>query len=187
MPPRWGMPPRFQMRTPSSKDRMLLIGTLRTTTKMQNCPSCQSDQFKKLALIHAEGTSTSAGVGVGIAPGGLGAGVSAGVSTTKLAASCAPPVKDEKAFANTHGHSYALIFFVPLMIAGFYSNSISEIGWYWWVWGGIGLLLAFDTFVKFEKTAQAQYEAALAEYDRTVMCTRCGTRFQLAERVTGQT
>lgn len=141
---------------------------------MQNCPSCQSDQFKKASLIHAEGISVGAAVGVGA--GGVAGGV--GGSTSILAAKCAPPTKDKNAYMNRIGSWILLVFFVPLMIATFAASSFSEVGLFWKVWAGLGVAIAAWSGAKFEKAADASYRQATADYEKTYMCLRCGTFYK---------
>ena len=145
---------------------------------MKNCPACHSDLLRKASLIHEEGVRAGVGVGVGLTSSGIGAGIGAGVSTSVLAAKCAPPKKDKDAFFKQMGGGLLLVFGVPLMIALMANGSWGETGWFWKAWAGLGLGLIGWLQFKFDKQQDAAYQQAMAEYDRTFMCTRCGHLFQ---------
>lgn len=145
---------------------------------MKNCPACQSDQIKKISLIHEEGVRAGGSIGAGITSSGIGAGVGVGVSTSLLAAKCAPPKKDNEAFFKQAGNGLLLVFFVPLVIALMANGSWGETGWFWKAWAGLGLALIAWLQFKFDKKQEEAYQQALADYDRTYMCSRCGHFFQ---------
>lgn len=141
---------------------------------MRNCPSCQSDQIKKVALVHAEGIGVGAGIGIGT--GGVGVGV--GVSASALATKCAPPKKDKDAFMKQGGHVLLLVFFVPLLIATFAAPSFSEVALVWKAWAALGFVLMAWLNFKFDKKAELDFQQAKADYDKTYMCIRCGTFYK---------
>lgn len=145
---------------------------------MKNCPNCQSDQFKKATLINAEGQSVTAGLGVGVSAGGIGAGFGGGVTSTALAAKCAPPKLDKDAFAKQSGNWMLLIFFVPLIIAYLSTQSFSEVGFFWKVWAGLGFAYMAWMNHKFDKAYKDAFANSLADYEKTYMCLRCGTMFK---------
>ena len=145
---------------------------------MKNCPACQSDSLKKLSLVHQEGVRAGANIGIGITSSGIGAGIGAGVSTSLLAAKCTPPKKDKDAFFKQSGGSLLLVFFTPLVIALMANGSWGETGWFWKAWASLGFgLIAWLQF-KFDKKQEEEHQHALAEYEKTYMCARCGHFFQ---------
>lgn len=145
---------------------------------MKNCPACQSDQVRKISLIHEEGVRAGVGIGVGVSVSGVGAGVGAGVSTSVLATKCAPPKKDKDAFFKQVGGGLLLVFVVPLIISLMASGSWGETGWFWKAWAGLGLALIAWLQFKFDKKQEEAYQQALADYEKTFMCCRCGHFFQ---------
>jgi hypothetical protein len=145
---------------------------------MKNCPACQSDSLKKLTLIHQEGVRAEVNIGAGITSSGIGAGAGVGVSTSLLAAKCAPPKKDTDAFLTQSGKGLALVFFAPLLIAVMGNDSWGETSllWKWWASVGFGLIVLLQ--LEFDKKQEKEHQQALADYEKTYMCTRCGHFFQ---------
>ena len=85
---------------------------------MSNCPSCQSSNTKKMAMVWAGGSRTgqSRSTGIGVSSRGtIGIGASRGRSSSQshLAAACAPPQKSSLA------KIVAAILFVMFWIPAF--------------------------------------------------------------------
>lgn len=134
---------------------------------MKNCPSCQSDQIKKASLVRDEGIR--AGGGIGLGHGGVAVG--AGVSSSMLAAKCLPPAREQSPFVRM-----VLSLFVLLVLTAIFFPD----------WLGYFVLYVFlpsifiVPFIAFKQSSQmkARYETALADYEKTFMCLRCGTFYK---------
>ncbi len=148
---------------------------------MKPCPSCQSDQFKKATLVHAEGQSVTVGVGAGISGGGLGVGVGRGVTKSLVAETCAPPKKPEPKLFGDTPMWLALVAFIPPMIGFAAAGSLANASYIWVVWTCLGFAyLGWKSWKPFKEN-EARHVHALAEYDKNFMCLRCGTLSQPIE------
>ena len=124
---------------------------------MQNCPTCQSDQFKKATLIYDENRSDT---------------------KSALAIKCAPPKLKE---ASPFGHVSmwkVLLALMPPFIAYKLADSLEKTGFIWILWGCIGLaFLLWKSWGAF-KEHQLKQARALTEYEKCYMCLRCGALVQ---------
>lgn len=122
---------------------------------MNNCPSCQSDQFKKAALVYGEGHP--------------------GAKKSAIAETCAPPkLKEPPMFGNLSMWQLLVVVIPPLIGFGA-AGSIADASYLWIAWGGVGLTyLLWKSWGSF-KEHQSKQANALAEYDKCFMCLRCGT------------
>jgi hypothetical protein len=155
-----------------------------------NCPNCQFSEWRSASLIYAEGLTSTSGTVIGAAGSpsgtgfsddqGIGVGLarSEGHSQTELSSLAAPP-EPEGGKELTY-YIIALIIILIAFLIGWKKDDIV-----------IGFLYAFITYFptaivlnviypeskrKAEREEVAKrYAAALSEYQRKVMCTRCGT------------
>lgn len=149
---------------------------------MNTCPVCESDQLKKATLVHAEGVATTVGVGGAIGPGGLGVGVGRGVSTSALAAKCAPPKKVVPSpFGDAKMWQFLLVF-IPFLFAFAGQGDMSGISYFWLAWGVVGGLFLSSKGWRAAEKAEAEHRQAVIDYENTYMCLRCGHLFQPFER-----
>jgi hypothetical protein len=134
---------------------------------MENCPKCQSDQFKKLSLIYAEGTSNGKAIGIGMTGGGnVGVGVGASASITNLATKCTPPVTPTE----NAGGALGALFIVGQIVTSVTTGA----GWlYFFVILIPGLIFSVIQIQKEEKEMLIKHTAALEDYDKKFMCLRC--------------
>lgn len=145
---------------------------------MKNCPECQSDQFKKLSLIHAEGISSNISAGVGVSSGGVGVGVAKGKSISDLAASCAPPKSMKEKVGSQAMALPIFATFIPFLIASQGLRSFSDIGWYWYALMIAGFVWSSVRSHRAEKAYLVKFKEEMDDYEQSYMCTRCGTHFK---------
>lgn len=138
---------------------------------MQPCPQCGSDQIKKASLVYEEGVRVGGGVGIGTG----GVGIAAGGSVSAAAARCAPPILDKKAYHNKYKWKVIFSFIIPIAIVGNIAGITSPFVILW----GIAMLVYIGvTSSKFDVKQKAEHEQAVADYDRTYVCQRCGQAYQ---------
>lgn len=138
---------------------------------MQNCPKCQSEEFKKLSLIYADGTSSGKSVGVGVTGGGsVAVGVGASASITQLATKCAPPVKSK-------GEAGGLVG--AILVMGQIAVAVATgAGWFYFFLILIpGMIYVYSCSQQEEKQLLAKHNAALEDYNQKYLCLRCETIF----------
>lgn len=138
---------------------------------MKACPECQSDQLKKASLVNEEGTGVTVGVGVST-HGSIGVG--GGVTTSALALRCAPPKEKTNTISYATGFSY-ILWLIPFLIANNQTESISAISTFWKIWFVAGLIVAARYSFRDSAASQQLHARAMEEYNRTYICTRCGT------------
>lgn len=72
------------------------------------------------------------------------------------------------------GHALLLVFFTPLVIALLANGSWGETGFFWKAWAGSGFAIMAWLNHRFDKQQQQTFQQAMAEYEKTFMCLRCG-------------
>lgn len=145
---------------------------------MVNCPHCESDQFKKATLVHAEGQSVTVGVGVGVGSGGLGIGVGRGATTSALAEKCAPPkMKEPNIFGDAKMWQF-LVVAIPTLFAFAGGGHFSGMDFFWLTWGAAGSLFLFSKGWDAQKKGIEKHKLDIALYEKTYMCLRCGALSQ---------
>lgn len=145
---------------------------------MQNCPSCESDQFKKATLVHAEGQSITVGVGAGVGAGGVGLGVGRGVTRSLVAETCSPPKRKQ---ANPFGNAklwQIVVVIVPGFIAFADGSNFTAINYFWATWCVVGILFLISRGGLEQQQIDAKHKSDLALYDKSYMCMRCGALSQ---------
>lgn len=142
---------------------------------MKNCPTCQSDQFKKATLVYAEGHSITVGGAIGVNSGGVGVGVGKGVTRSRVADICAPPSRAPfHPFGDAKLWQAALVL-VSLLIA---LRDGIQVDYFWLLISGVGAAFIIYKAAKTESRISAKHEADLKEYEKAYMCLRCGTLSQ---------
>jgi transcription elongation factor Elf1 len=153
------------------------------------CPHCRSEQIQKCSVAHAAGTSTGTIIGVAGIGDNLGVGIAGSNKTTNLAASCAPP--------KTPINTGFWITFTCMIIFSIASCAIScsmvdgsrlrydakDTYEGICVLGSIvigimiGLVAYFTIFNKSRAKQLMAHQIALAQWDRSWICHRCGHMF----------
>lgn len=145
-----------------------------------SCPRCNSDDWKLADLVHKSGLShvntstTTVGAGAGAGTGGVGVGAGAGVSSTsgqhqtELSALSAPP-KEPK---NTAGTVYWIIAFFLIIWVG---DKSAFLGWLLIAGAFLLWLKLKPEFLKSHEQEVAAHQEALAKWEVTRVCQRCGT------------
>ena len=145
---------------------------------MKNCPTCQSDQFKKATLLHAEGQSVTVGGVVGVGPGGIGLGAGRGVTKSVLANTCAPPKRPPSSPMGDAKLWQIFVVAIPLFIAFRNGTNFSGVDYLWLLFGGAGAVYLFSKGAKAETQIRARHAEELEKYEKTYMCLRCGALSQ---------
>jgi len=131
------------------------------------CPSCGSDNYTKVSLAYAQGTSSisSTTTGIGLAAGGFGVG---GASTTGqqqsvLAQKLKPPTDP----------SGAIGCLIVLCVILFFSGAIS---------GGWAPMMVFVipciVLLVAKINSVPKYLESMAQWQKLFICLRCGTLFR---------
>ncbi len=132
------------------------------------CPSCKCTDWKLASLIHRDGVSVvqSVSTGVGISTAGIGVGgsKSGGTSQTALSALAAPPVNPRQDIIQ------GMLVMGSLLVGGIGYLA----GGFPSMWGGffLGGSIGLGVGMMVPNTA---YEAQYANWQKVVMCLRCGT------------
>jgi hypothetical protein len=134
---------------------------------MQTCPKCEGDQVKKASLIHAEGIGFVRGAGIGTA----GIAVGAGTSSTMIANKCAAPKREQSEFV---GIFVAMVILLVVLLIAAPSVALYYMGLVFLP----GILILPFVGIKQSRAATARHKLALAEYEKTFMCLRCGDLFK---------
>lgn len=145
---------------------------------MKPCPVCQSDQFKKAALVFSEGQSVTVGAGVGIGTGGVGVGVGRGITKTMLSDTCSPPKQMKSTPFGDAKLWQILLVIIPGLFAFVDGVNFTGMDCFWLAWGICGLVFLFSKGWAAEREIVAKHKASLDLYDKTYMCLRCGTLTQ---------
>ena len=149
---------------------------------MSNCPSCQSSNTKKMAMVWAGGSRTgqSRSTGIGVSSRGtIGIGASRGRSSSQshLAAACAPPQKSS--LAKIVAAILFVLFWIPAFsgVIGFLSSSSFVEGFFRIVLGVPILALVTYGIIKIYQKLDGESQQQISDYAKTWVCLRCGTQF----------
>jgi hypothetical protein len=155
-----------------------------------SCPNCQFDHWKSALLIHSEGnlsTSSSSIGSVGGLPGAspgdgqeinIGAAHTMGQSQTKLSSLAAPP--EPEARKEDMLNIFVFLILVIAFCIGWKSDDlVTGIIYAFFVYFpvvGASLLIYPEKKRRADREENSKrHSAALSEYQRKVMCIRCGT------------
>jgi hypothetical protein len=144
------------------------------------CTACRSDNAQKMSLVYEAGISTLDGratsTGIGLAYGGLGAGVSRskvkGIQQTALSKKAEPPLK-RRLVRNTILYFVGFSFIPALVISMFQINNqaLQTVV-------GVGYL-AFAAFHVYNNYLynKTVYPPLYKTWDQQYMCLKCGAIF----------
>ena len=145
-----------------------------------SCPSCKSDDWKLARFVYQSGLShvntstTNVGAGIGVGSQGVGGGVGVGRGSTSgqhqtgMSALSEPP----KEPSNSAGTVYWVVAFLTLIWLGGKSDVIAAIILIVSIILWIGMKPELKK--EYEKEV-ATYKEALANWEKTRVCQRCGT------------
>jgi hypothetical protein len=151
-----------------------------------NCPSCNSENIQRAAVLVSLGSkkmgATTVGVGVGSSGINAGIGLTGGSIISELAAKLSPPIKplpDQWKYIAFHS-----VLFIISVYVFFYFNAGDTAG------GFIALCLLifciyqgyfrwFPSWKQKQALLEEEYSHALAQWERTFFCLRCGTSFEI--------
>lgn len=157
--------------TPVPYDRR---GSDRGAPSAFSCPSCGSEQAKKLSLLHESGIAQldTRTRGVGVTMGGsigVGGARTRGTSQTELSRRVAPP--PPKSIATDFWISAATFIVLVLMTQGWSAGPM------------FALIGAVGLFAWLARRTRAYnrdvWQPARATWERSAMCERCGEIFEL--------
>jgi hypothetical protein len=142
-----------------------------------SCPRCGNTDIRTAAMIYAQGTSTKtttrASVGVGFLGRSAGVGTTSGASNTvkmtALAAQYAPPNVDRDSLQVAY----------VLGILGILFGLTFIMDWSTVVWALLCMGASWWLLRKWIPKETKRIQAVLDRYDRTVVCMRCGSAFDV--------
>jgi multisubunit Na+/H+ antiporter MnhC subunit len=138
------------------------------------CPACSSDEWKLASLVHKEGVShvstTTSGIGIAASTSGVGLaggrGKTAGVQQSQLSKEAAPPPGLVLTAILIWLSAFAIIFAILALT----NDKLLHFTWLFIV-GVVAAVGAFRVY----PGEKAKVEAAMAKWQVTRMCLRCGT------------
>ena len=153
------------------------------------CPSCNSENIQKASVLVSLGSKKlrATTVGVGGGSGGINAGIglSGGSITSELASKLSPPIKPYPAklirqWKYVAFPSVLLFIFSPVFFlhagdtaAGFIALCSIVFSIY------LGYFRWFPSWEQKQAKQEEEYSRALAQWERTFFCLRCGTSFEI--------
>jgi hypothetical protein len=145
------------------------------------CPTCGSEDVKTLGIVHSSGSmrSNSASVLIGGAGGDLGVGMAstAGVNQSALSKSVAPPEQRRPDFGKGALGGCIFMFIAPIL--GFAASSISVFLIVFFLAFFVWFLIHSQEKRDAETWNATEWPPLKATWDNSVMCMRCGTRWEL--------
>jgi hypothetical protein len=155
-----------------------------------NCPSCKSENIQKASVLVSMGSKTlrATTVGVGGGSGGLNAGVglSGGSITSELATRLSPPApwawgKHLPVWQYFGFPSFILMFSCACYNS--FEKGYTGAGFTYLVLTILTIWLPYFVLIPSWKRTQTReenkYRQALARWQKTYYCLRCGTSFEL--------
>lgn len=143
------------------------------------CPRCENTQVRALALVHASGISTGrmSGVGLGGDGGAFGAAVSS--SQSALSMSAAPPVAKRPRDAVIAAIALAGIAFMFLSMLA--EDPLADPALRMSTIVAPLAIVAAGVFWASRRHSymKATYAPALAQWQRSFLCDRCGSVFEV--------
>jgi hypothetical protein len=176
--PQFPPPPAPQLAPPSAPVASAEVAApVAPAGPVLRCPTCGSDEVRRLSVVHADGLSTVKTVGLS-KPAGHGAGhhpqresiATAATMQSLASAQAAPPARREPLLVGCGalicmllaGIVLGLIASVPGFLIG-----AGVVGWIFW-----------RQLQSARRWNADEYPALLAQWQRTFRCDHCGARFQ---------
>jgi DNA-directed RNA polymerase subunit RPC12/RpoP len=152
-----------------------------------NCPSCKSENIQRASVLVSSGSNKLRAATVGVSGGSsginAGIGLSGGSITSELAAKLSPPNKPQPAdlFMFKCITFPGLLLFIALCAYMFFSGG-SLVGGFVTL-GLLVFLIYYGYFIWLppQEKQRVEYPQALAIWERTYFCLRCGSTFEIGE------